>query len=107
MEAAVETIDAADRWQSRLLHEERRADKLMHVVIPIGVALAYETDFNRLLEKMLIDAMRLCNADGGTLYLRTEQDALKFAIMRTDSMGAALGGTTGREIPYPPIPLYD
>lgn len=79
----------------------------MHVVIPIGVALAYETDFNRLLEKMLIDAMRLCNADGGTLYLRTEQDALRFAIMRTDSLGAALGGTTGREIPYPPIPLYD
>jgi hypothetical protein len=100
-------MDEPSRWQSLLLRERRQVEQLVNVVIPIGVALAYETDFNRLLEKMLMDAMQLCNADGGTLYLRTEQDSLQFAIMRTESLGLALGGTTAREIPHSPIPLYE
>jgi hypothetical protein len=109
MKTAVDQHDDSAKLRTQLRQEERRADYLMQVVIPIGVALAYETDFNRLLERMLVDAMRLCKADGGTLYLRTEQpsDALRFVTMRTESLGLALGGTTGREIPYPPLLLSD
>ncbi|HSI02822.1 MAG TPA: HD domain-containing phosphohydrolase, partial [Myxococcota bacterium] len=47
------------------------------------------------------------NADGGTIYLRTKDDHLEFAIMRTTSLGIALGGTTGKEIKLPRLPLYD
>jgi HD-GYP domain-containing protein (c-di-GMP phosphodiesterase class II) len=32
---------------------------------------------------------------------------LRFAIMRNDTMGIALGGTTGAPIPFPPVPLRD
>ncbi len=76
-------------------------------LIEIGIALSAERDHDRLLERILLEAKDICSADGGTLYLRTEDDCLRFAIMRTDSLGIALGGTTGKEIPIPPIPMYD
>ena len=49
--------------------EKKRADDLLDVVIPIGVTLASETDFNRLLENMLLEAKSFCRSDAGTLYL--------------------------------------
>ncbi|MBT6095929.1 MAG: GAF domain-containing protein [Rhodospirillaceae bacterium] len=76
-------------------------------LIEVGIALSAERDTNRLMERILLEAKDICNADGGTLYLRTEQDALKFEIMRTDSLDIALGGTTGKEITFPPLRMYD
>ncbi len=74
----------------------------------IGVALSSERDINRLLETILIAAKRITNADAGTLYLmEPEGKALKFEIMRTDSLHITMGGTTGMPIPFPPIRLYD
>ena len=32
---------------------------------------------------------------------------LEFAIVRNDSLGIAMGGTTGKEIPFPPLVLHD
>jgi CheY-like chemotaxis protein len=87
--------------------EKKRADDLLNVVIPIGVALSAEKDFNRLLEKILLEAKKLCNADGGTLYLRTEDDLLTFVMVQNDSLDIAMGGTTGIVIPFPPLRLYD
>jgi HD-GYP domain-containing protein (c-di-GMP phosphodiesterase class II) len=78
--------------------------ELLHKV---GVALSAEQNKDRLVEMILLEAKQLCNADGGTLYIRTDDDQLKFAIMRNDSLGIALGGTTGTEINWPPIPMYD
>lgn len=71
----------------------------------IGVALAKEHDRNRLVETILLEAKRLCNADGGTLYL-VAGDCLDFAMIHNDSLGVARGGTTGNPIELPPIPLY-
>ncbi|HOT90210.1 MAG TPA: MCP four helix bundle domain-containing protein [Anaerolineae bacterium] len=84
--------------------EKKRADDLLEVVIPIGVDLTTEKDFNRLLEKMLVEAKNFCHADAGTLYL-IEGDQLKFVIVRNDSHGVAMGGTTGNPITYSPLPL--
>ena len=72
----------------------------------IGVALSVEPDNNRLLEVILLGAKELTNADGGTLYSVTEDARLKFEIMRTDSLSIAMGGTTGKEIPFPALPVY-
>jgi HD-GYP domain-containing protein (c-di-GMP phosphodiesterase class II) len=72
----------------------------------IGVALSAEHDNNRLLEVILLSAKELTNADGGTLYTVTEDAKLKFEIMRTLSLDIAMGGTTGKEIPFPPLPIY-
>jgi HD-GYP domain-containing protein (c-di-GMP phosphodiesterase class II) len=75
-------------------------------LIDLGIALSAEHNHNRLLETILVGAKELSNADGGTLYLvgDTGQE-LCFTIMRNDTMGIALGGTTGAPIPFPPVPL--
>lgn len=72
----------------------------------IGIALSAERNNARLLEMILLGAKEITNADGGTLYTVTDDRRLQFEIMRTDSLGIALGGTTGKAIPFPPLPLY-
>jgi CHASE3 domain sensor protein len=85
--------------------EKKRADDLLEVVIPIGVELTTEKDFNRLLEKMLLEAKNFCKADTGILYLVSEENSLRYTIVRSDSKSVALGGTTGNTIAYQPISL--
>ncbi len=75
----------------------------------IGIALSSEHDINRLLETILIAAMRITHADAGTLYLLDpDKQELTFEIMRTDSLAKAFGGTSGQPIPASvfPIQLY-
>jgi HD-GYP domain-containing protein (c-di-GMP phosphodiesterase class II) len=72
----------------------------------IGVALSQESDLDKLLETILIAAKNLTRADGGTLY-RLVDDALKFEIVRNDSLDIAMGGTSGTPVPFYPIPLHD
>ncbi len=38
---------------------------------------------------------------------RHRPDILKFAIIWTDSLNIAMGGTTGKDIPFPPLRIYD
>ena len=71
----------------------------------IGVALSSERDINRLLETILHAAKTITRADGGTLY-RVFDDQLKFEIVLNDSLKIAMGGTTGNEVPFYPIPLH-
>lgn len=72
----------------------------------IGAALSRERDIDRLLENILEAAKTITGADGGTLYSVTDdQSALKFEILRTDSLGISLGGTTGKPIDLPLLPL--
>jgi HD-GYP domain-containing protein (c-di-GMP phosphodiesterase class II) len=71
----------------------------------IGAALSQEKNLDGLLERILLAAKTITQADGGTLYLHTEDERLSFAIMRTDSLGIALGGTTGNPIPFYPVHL--
>ena len=72
----------------------------------IGIALSAEHNSQRLQEIILLGAKELTNADGGTLYTVTDDAKLKFEIMRTQSLGIAMGGTTGVEIPFTPLPIY-
>jgi HD-GYP domain-containing protein (c-di-GMP phosphodiesterase class II) len=72
----------------------------------IGIALSREKDITRLLEAILVAAKKITNADGGTLYRMHNGKELRFEIMLTDSLGIAMGGTTGRPIPYHPVNLY-
>jgi hypothetical protein len=86
---------------------ERRFDALVKAVIPIGVGLLAARDFQHMLETILLEAKALCRADGGTLYLRTDDDHLQFVMLRNDSLRIAMGGPSGAPIPYPPLPLRD
>ena len=80
-----------------------RLEQLNH----IGIALSKERDITKLLEVILVAAKDVTHADGGTLYRMTEEKTLKFEIIRNDTLGIAMGGTTGVEIPFYPINLFD
>jgi HD-GYP domain-containing protein (c-di-GMP phosphodiesterase class II) len=74
----------------------------------IGIALSSQRNINLLLETILVAAKRITHADAGTLYLfDPETQELRFEILRTDSLGIAMGGTSGKLIPYYPVPLYN
>jgi len=73
----------------------------------IGAALSKERDITRLLESILVAAKTITHADGGTLYRVTpDRRALRFEILRTDSLNIAMGGTSGKAINFPNLPLY-
>jgi HD-GYP domain-containing protein (c-di-GMP phosphodiesterase class II) len=82
----------------------RRLEKLN----AIGAALSKERDIDRLLESILVAAKTITHADGGTLYRMTDDGrALRFEILRTDSLHIAMGGTTGNAIQFPNLPLVN
>jgi len=72
----------------------------------IGASLSKERDIDSLLEQILVAAKNITHADGGTLYRMSEDgNSLRFEIVRTDSLNIALGGSTGKPIAFPPLPL--
>ena len=74
----------------------------------IGASLSKERDITRLLESILLAAKTITNADGGTLYrMLDDHTALRFEILRTDSLRIAMGGTSGNPILFPNLPLLD
>ena len=79
----------------------------MERLIQIGTALSAEKDTDRLLEMILDSSKEIAHADGGTIYLMTEDKSLKFEIVKTDSLGIAMGGKTGREMSFNPIQIYN
>ena len=72
----------------------------------IGIALTQKRDINSLLELILEAAKRITHADAGTLYL-VDAEQLRFAIVRTDSLGIAMGGVVCEPVEYYPVQLYD
>jgi HD-GYP domain-containing protein (c-di-GMP phosphodiesterase class II) len=79
----------------------RRIERLNN----IGIALSAERDSVKLLEQILTGAKDITHADGGTIYSLSENDQLCFDILRSDTLGLWLGGTSGKPIPFKPIPL--
>jgi len=79
--------------------------KLLRKLNSVGVALSTERNHDHLLEIILMHAKDMTRADGGTLYLRTEENTLKFEIVHTDSLGIYMGGTQGKPITFFPIKL--
>lgn len=97
----------ADRRSSGVFGGRREGDRLIRRLIELGIALSAERNTDRLLEMILLEAKQIYNADGGTLYLTTDDGrGLAFKIMRNDTLQVSLGGTTGKDIPFPPVRLY-
>lgn len=73
----------------------------------VGAALSRERDIDHLLERILDAAQMLTHADAGTLYRVTEDgSALRFALMRTHSLGLHQGGSSEQAVEFPDLPLY-
>ena len=63
----------------------------------IGVALSGEKNIERLLEMILDEALKFTNADGGTLYIMSDDESeLHFAIIKNKSLNVRMGGKGGK-----------
>jgi len=83
------------------------ADQINHFkrLTQIGVALSAEKNLDRLLEMIVEEARCFSHADGGALYIMTDDEtALKFAIVQSDSLNIRMGGTSDK-ITWPSVPL--
>ena len=72
----------------------------------IGIALSGVTNLTILLEMIVDQAREFTNADAGTLYLK-EENKLHFKIVQNNSLGIRMGGTSGKDIPFPPVELKE
>ena len=73
----------------------------------IGIALSAEKDADLVCEKILKGAMELTNADGGSLYrMSDDKKELEFVIVSTHSLGISMGGSSDKQINFPPVQLY-
>ncbi|MFN5729500.1 MAG: GAF and HD-GYP domain-containing protein, partial [Pseudanabaena sp.] len=82
--------------------------ELIEKLNDIGIALSAVKNTPKLLEMILRVAKTILNADGGTLYLATEDKRhLQFEIIMNDSLGIMMGAKLGDPIPFPDLPLYD
>lgn len=72
----------------------------------IGRLLSEATNIDYLLSEIISKGKLFTNADGGTLYLMSEDEkSLVFKIVETDSLGIKMG-TSAQEITWAPVPLY-
>jgi HD-GYP domain-containing protein (c-di-GMP phosphodiesterase class II) len=81
---------------------------LTRELIKIGAALSAEKNIDALLEMIVVEGMNFTNADGGTLYIVSpDEKSLAFKILQTRSLNFKMGGTSGKDIPFPAVQLYD
>ena len=84
-----------------------RNERWYRTLTQIGLSLSAEKDTKKLLERIVIEARSLTNADAGTLYLLDkENQELIFEIVQNDSMQIKMGGTSGVDIELPNVPLF-
>ncbi len=73
--------------QNRALSE---AQEKLASLVENGMLLSSQRDKHRLLEHILLQGKRICQADAATLYLMTDHDSLRFALRsKADSLPAA------------------
>ncbi len=76
-------------------------------LVDIGKAMSAERDLLVVLELILTQARRFTKADGGTLYLLTEdRKELAFYVMHNDTLNSYMGGTSDQKVSLAHIPLF-
>ncbi|QEN04924.1 GAF domain-containing protein [Thiospirochaeta perfilievii] len=92
--------------QSQTLHI-KTLEKDIRKLTNISIALSKEKDRNKLLEMILIEAKTLSNADGGTLYMKENNNEISFEIVMTDSLNIHMGGSSKEKVTFPNLKLHD
>ena len=73
----------------------------------IGTAHSAERNIERLFEMIVEEAREFTGADGGTLYIMSDDEtALQFAIVQTETLHVRMGGTGGK-ITWKPVRLLN
>lgn len=89
------------------LNQTQIAQRLEQL-IELSVELGKRHDTNALLERILLVARGMSNADGGTLYRPSEDGrTLEFAILYNKTLNIHQGGVGGVPVTAPGVPLYD
>lgn len=91
---------------SRLIKESKKANELLNVIIPLGIALSSEKNLNRLLEKILVGAQGICHADAGTIYIK-EGNELYFKIIHNSSLNIKWNDEKVSQEGFKPILIFD
>ncbi|MEE2754026.1 MAG: HD domain-containing phosphohydrolase, partial [Candidatus Latescibacterota bacterium] len=75
-------------------------------LVRIGTALSSERNIDVLLEMIVDESRRFTGADGGTLYVLSDDGSyLDWKILHNHTMGTRMGGASGKPIHLPPVPL--
>lgn len=99
-------LDVEYQLSSQASRYSQRAAAFAEIIVPLGVAMMAEADFDHLLEMILTSARRFCNADGGTLYLIRSDEMLDFKIIVNESMNILYRSRPGEPLPFKPISLH-
>lgn len=99
----MEVTNLSKSQQSQIKNLETDIRKLTE----ISIALSKEKDRNKLLEMILIEAKTLSNADGGTLYMKENDNEISFEIVMTDSLNIHMGGSSDKVVTFPSLKLID
>lgn len=76
-------------------------------IVNTFLSVSKEKNLDKVLEKIVETAMGLTGADGGSLYIKDDNDKhLEFKIAKTTSLGIQMGGTHSK-IDWKPLNIYN
>jgi HD-GYP domain-containing protein (c-di-GMP phosphodiesterase class II) len=75
-------------------------------LLNISIQINKEANTDILMEKILMAAVEISNADAGSIYLVTQTQELEFRTIYNNSMNLHLGGSSTSAITFPGIPLF-
>lgn len=99
--------DSPIETQEHLIEEKDLAELLADALKSIAIGMTAERTPLRWLELILIEAMRLADCEGVTVYRRTDDDCLEFLIVKNDILSLDMGGPNGAKIMFEALPLHD
>jgi len=98
-----------DTMRSSLLENTQALEvsqEKLNRLVELGISISAERDAEELMEKMLLGARELTNADGGTLY-KVEEDFLTFSVFHNETLDLEAAGIQEEKLRQTPVPLYD
>jgi len=96
-----------DTMLKRTRSLEAAQSKLVRL-LDIGIAMGSEKDLGLIIETVVMEAVRISNAEGGTLFLLTEDDKnLRFEFIHNRMLEISLGGSHELDFDLPTIPYLD
>jgi len=75
-------------------------------LLNISIELSKENNADILMEKILMAAVEVSNADAGSIYMVSDKKELEFRTIYNKSMSLHLGGSSENDITFPGIPLF-
>ena len=79
----------------------------LEYIIELGIAMSVEKNPDKLFEMILKGAKHISHADGGSLYIKNDNDILDFQIVLNDTLNFEQGGTSGNPITLPGVAMFD